>query len=363
MNYTCLAAMTLVFAATPRITAATTIETVVVGNPGNAPDQSYGLAQGAVDYRYRIGKYEVTTRQYAEFLNAVDPQGVNEFDLWTLGMDYGWTGGIDHVSSAHAGEKYLVQAGWDESPATFITWYSAIRFANWMHNGQGGPGTTETGAYTLIGGTVIPSNGDSIVRNLTASWFLPSEDEWYKAAYHQPAALGGDDDDYWLYPTAANSVPFSDQPPGTDAPEQANTGNFLKNDYQSNGYDDGFAVLGLPDNNRENKIVSDVGAYSFSSSFYGTFDQGGNVYEWTEQLVDDQGIRHIGRGGSYETEHHRLAASSRLAIQNFPPGYRSVGFRLATVVPEPSSGILWTLCGIGIYARRWATRKHVSAAT
>ena len=49
-----------------------TIETVPVGNPGNADDVVTGFGfYGAVDYVYNIGKYEVTAAQYTEFLNAV----------------------------------------------------------------------------------------------------------------------------------------------------------------------------------------------------------------------------------------------------------------------------------------------------
>ncbi len=78
-----------------------------------------------------------------------------------------------------------------DKPVNYVSWYDSIRFANWLNNGQG-TGDTETGAYTLLGGTPTPSNGVSITRNAGATWFLPSEDEWYKAAYHQPAAQGGD---------------------------------------------------------------------------------------------------------------------------------------------------------------------------
>ena len=50
-----------------------------MGDPGNSPDQLYtnnnpnNLRFAAVDYTYRISKYEVTNDQYTAFLNAVDP--------------------------------------------------------------------------------------------------------------------------------------------------------------------------------------------------------------------------------------------------------------------------------------------------
>ena len=66
-----------------------------------------------------------------------------------------------------------------------VSWFSAVRFANWVNNGQGGA-DTETGAYTLLGGTPILSNDRFISRQPDAKVFLPTEDEWYKAAYYDP---------------------------------------------------------------------------------------------------------------------------------------------------------------------------------
>ena len=67
-------------------------------------------------------------------------------------------------------------SGTGNHPINYETWYDAIRFANWLDNGQVA-GMTETGAYTLLGGTPTPSNGNSIitcpkdrgVRNVTGS--------------------------------------------------------------------------------------------------------------------------------------------------------------------------------------------------
>ncbi len=93
-------------------------------------------------------------------------------------------------------------------PVNYVTWYDAIRFANWLNNGQV-PGSTETGAYTLLGGTPTPSNGNSITRNAGATVFLPSENEWYKAAYYNPATSS-----YFQYPTSSNTVPTAERSSG-----------------------------------------------------------------------------------------------------------------------------------------------------
>src|ERR1043166_7794532 len=78
-------------------------------------------------------------------------------------------------------------------PVTYVNWGDAVRFANWLHNGQPSglqdATTTEDGAYTLNGAL---SNADlsAVSRNADASWFIPTENEWYKAAYYQPATKG-----------------------------------------------------------------------------------------------------------------------------------------------------------------------------
>src|SRR5262249_31863530 len=151
---------------------------------------------------------------------------------------------------------------------------------NWLQNGQPtgpeGPGTTETGAYSLNGAL---SSGSlmAVTRNAGATWFIPTENEWYKAAYYQPAAKGGDSDGYSASPMKPNSRPYSDQPPGA-TPDNTHVGNFINDDGVANGYDDGYAVIGSTYNDGYQNLLTDVGAYNSSPSFYGTFDQGGNVF-------------------------------------------------------------------------------------
>jgi formylglycine-generating enzyme required for sulfatase activity len=112
----------------------------------------------------------------------------------------------------------------------------------------------------------------SIARNVGATWFLTSENEWYKAAYYQPAAQGGDVDNYWLFPTMSNSDPA--RPAVDSVGDIHNPGTNVAN------YDQGA------DWNGQNGNVTTVGgAGPLSDSFYGTADQGGNVYEWNEALI------------------------------------------------------------------------------
>ncbi len=295
------------------------IEFVTVGNPNNAGDvQSQGTF-GLVGYSYRIGKHEVTNAQYTVFLNAVAAS--DPYDLYNPMMGSFTQGGIfrsgssgsytyavkpDAIGQGSGGTNYT----YADKPVVIISWYDAIRFTNWLHNGQGN-GDTENGAYTLLGGTPTPSNGESITRNAGARWWLPSEDEWYKAAYYDPGAGV-----YYDYPTGTNIVP-NNNPPASD------TGN------SANYYDYRTSNLSYP--------KTDAGAYEDSASPYGTFDQGGNVWEWNELLF--RGSFRGVRGGGSENHSTSMLASMRSAI-NPTNAYEGLGFRVASVIPEPGTALL-----------------------
>ena len=138
-------------------------------------------------YNYNIGTYDVTNSQYVEFLNSNVPDGetADPLALYNSNMSNATYGGITYNSGAASGSKYSVISGKGDNPVNYVTFYDTLRFANWLDNGQV-PGSTETGAYTLLGGTPTPSNANSITRNAGATVFLPSENEWYKAAYYNP---------------------------------------------------------------------------------------------------------------------------------------------------------------------------------
>jgi len=137
----------------------------------------------------------------------------------------------------------------------YVTWFNAARMANWMHNGQGS-GSTEIGAYNLLGDTA----GVFFLAEPGALFRLPTENEWYKAAYYS-----GNADNYWLYPTQSNEVP------GNVVGGAANQANTLA------GPNYVFSVTQSSQNTGQN-CLTDVGAFIGSASHYGTFDQGGNVY-------------------------------------------------------------------------------------
>jgi formylglycine-generating enzyme required for sulfatase activity len=322
------------------------IDTVRVGNAGNAGEwsgESYGgngpnLICGAVGYAYNIGKYEVTAGQYKDFLNAV--AGVDMYALYNTNM---WSSSYGCKIERYAGSgtsgnpyQYRVAADWANRPVNYVSWGDSVRFANWLTNGQGN-GSTETGAYNLSGAmadadllaVVVPTASERATWSTGAKpyFLLTSEDEWYKAAYHdKDAALAAT---YFDYPTSSNSVPSNDLVKPTDP---GNNATFYDRSYTIGTY-----------------YRTEVGEHENSDSPYGTFDQGGNVWEWNEAVI--YACRGL-RGGSFSDEVNLLLASYRYnSIGN--PAYESSrgGFRVSEV-PEPASMAVLVLGSIGMLLRR-----------
>lgn len=308
----CLVSVPLVFATLPATAATVVIDTVPVGNAGNGGELSGPVAGGTgvdalvggVSYDYLIGACEVTNSQYVGLLNAVDATGANPLGLYNADMASEALGGIVYLPGSPDGGKYITKPGREDMPVNYVSWYDAIRFANWLHNGQGSS-DTEVGAYTIEGGTPEPSNGLSITRNADAEWFLPNENEWYKAAYHKNDGVTSN---YFDYPTSSDTTPTAETPPGG-----SNSANY------------NYAV----------GDATEVGAYTNSNSPYGTFDQGGNLYEWNETIISgtNRGTRG-GRWASFSGPNPLWAAVRGSGA--LPAGESSTrGFRVASL-PEPN---------------------------
>jgi formylglycine-generating enzyme required for sulfatase activity len=309
---------------------------VTVGNPGNANDTG-GTFNGAVNYEYQIGKYCVTIGQYTAFLNAADPNGENPNGIYNSSMATNLNiAGISYTSGASAGSKYaVISNGGDSSnrPITYVSWFDAARFSNWMTNNQGS-GSTETGAYTLNGKTT----GNAVAANPGAAFRLPTNDEWYKAAYFSPNYGGPSVPGYYDYATQ------SDSPPGNIVVSGTNKANYARGGVYSvtqSGY------------NSNQNYLTDVGAFSSSGSFYGTFDQSGNVYQWND--LDGLASSRSSRGlrGGYWNDLNPFSLSSSSSSSVAPSvEINGIGFRLASpvAVPEPST---WVMGLAGIACGGW----------
>lgn len=312
-----------------------TIETVTVGDAGNAADTT---GYGAVTNVFAIGKYEVTIGQYNTFLNSVASVTTNSYlvNLWRGEMASNPNiAGISRSGSGTSGSPYSYSViGSGNRPITHVSWFDAARFANWMNNGATNGASTETGAYTLNGAT----SGVGYTKNAGATWWLPSENEWYKAAYYKG---GGTNAGYWLYPTQ------SDTAPGNTIGGAANQANY-RNSV--------FAVTQSASYSSTQNYLTDAGALSNSASAYGTFDQAGNVWEWNDAVIgSSRGLR----GGSWLSVDSVTALRSSFRHSVDPSLELSeVGFRVASV-PEPSTYVLLLMAGAGwvLWRRRNSNRS------
>jgi hypothetical protein len=271
------------------------IDFAYVGNAGNGNDSGssgiYSSLYGAVDYDYRMSITEISASM-----------------LFTAGLPSGsWLG---------------------NQPAT-INWFQAASFANWLNTSTGHqPAYQLNAGLTALAlwssGEAWQTGGENLYRHKDAHYFLPSEDEWYKAAYHQN---NGATADYWDYATSSNSVP-------TAVASGSATGTAV---YHRGSF----------------STPSDV-EISGGASAYGTIGQGGNVWEWTESANDgsnDSGSEYRAfRGGFWNSNESNLRASTRNYNAPSVIDY-SVGFRVASV-PEPSALAILLVGLLALVGRR-----------
>ncbi len=306
-----------------------TIDTVTVGDAGNAADTT---GYGAVADVFAIGKYEVTISQYTSFLNSVASVTSDSYivDLWNANMTSNLNiAGISRSGSGTLASPYSYSViGSGNRPIAYVSWFDAARFSNWMNNGATNGASTETGAYTLNG-----TSSGIITKNVGATWWIPSEDEWYKAAFYK---AGTTDAGYWFYPTQSDSTP------GNLVGAQSNQANY------NNGV---YSVTQAPEYDSGTNYLTDVGDFPNSPSSYGTFDQGGNLWEWNEGVFgeSDRGMRGGGWKFDGTTPDKNLLTHRSSDFEN-----DNVGFRLATV-PEPSTYALLAMSAAGAL---WLARRR-----
>ena len=301
--------------------AVVSIDFLKVGDAGNAPDSRVMIdsssGYGSVAYEFYMARNETTIGQYVEFLNAVAKS--DPYQLYSAGMaSTSYVAGISRSGSS-GNYSYVPIGNSANKPITYVSWFDAARFCNWLHNGQGS-GSTEIGAYTLNGAM----SGIYTVNTGAQAW-IPSENEWYKAAYYDATKNGGAGG-YWALPNQSDSIP----------------GNTIGVPGSANFYDGDY--VGYP-----TTALTDVGAYgAASASYYGTNDQGGNVYEWNDAVVSGswRGVR----GGAWNNSGF-LDLDSARRYDDVPSMENHVyGFRVAGV-PEPSAMLL-TLLASGLVVLR-----------
>jgi sulfatase modifying factor 1 len=311
--------------------SAITLDWVTVGDPGNAADTT---GYGHVATTFRIMKYEFTNQQYADFLNSV--AATDTYSLYNSSMDSDARGGITQ-SGTSGSYTYTVKPSMGDKPVNYVDWFAAARVTNWLHNGATDTASTETGAYTLSGGTT----GNAPALNPGALYALPSENQWYKAAYYKGARANAG---YWKYATQSDTAPVAVTADFAGNGSAGGVGNYANFVFVA----EWGGVVGN---------ATTVGSNGRASTF-GAFDMSGNFYEWND-LTGDAGVVRGLRGGGVVNSDYYLSSSYRDTIGTLNE-IANFGFRLVetVAVPEPSTcmmALAGLACGgYALFCRRCA---------
>ncbi|MBX3387213.1 MAG: SUMF1/EgtB/PvdO family nonheme iron enzyme [Phycisphaeraceae bacterium] len=319
------------------------IEFVTIGAVGNAPwmgdgtPQDRAIGRGGVNYEYRIGRFEVTTEQWVEFYNAAFDRPADDRIPHLIPSDH-W-GAVGTAPTVPGGQRWRVPDGNEYRAVGDISWRMAAIYCNWLHNDKAtNREAFLSGAYDVS--TFAPgSPPDQETRSPGARFFIPTWDEWLKAAHYDPNKNGQDQGGWWKFSTTSDVIPLIGPPPswlpgagiGDDRTGDAevNAGGWWQIYPQ-------FNVFDVP-----------LGSYPTVQSPWGLLDVAGGTNEWTESIVVGPGAppeRVVDGSWWFDgpPTSDRIGASG---TQFANVSIFQYGFRIAAVVPSPSSVMV---CAVGL---------------
>lgn len=246
------------------------INFATIGSPGYGAPGSLGY----VDYSYRIGQTEVSVAQF--LASGISTTSTN-------GSPLRW-------GSAGSG-----------MPAVYMNWHEAAMYCNFLTTGS-----TNSGAYTVSGGVVTGVDRAGAIAAYGTAYVLPTEDEWYKAAYFTGSGFS-----LYANGTGIASIDEIDAVYGRDASAGPWT------------------------------------AGSGTSEQNGTFNMMGNVWEWLETAEDgtldfDPAERVVFRGGDFFQGGDLLASSTNGVPELLSSAYFNTGLRVVEIIPEPACDGAWS---------------------
>lgn len=301
----------------------------IPGDPANpnppdlsALDPDTLLPMGSVSLPFRIAKREVSNADYLVFLNA-QARPTDPNDLFTDYMNRNAQGiESEETDTEVLLYRYKNKGGFAQiadRPVGNVTYYDAMRFANWFHKGcpefpdynaNNVNLNTDRGAYTitpsLVADNAVPRNPDALA-------FLLTADEWHKAAYYDEATQS-----YFRYPTSSDTSPACLNP----AVATANSASCARS-YVSLQPKAGF------------NVPPPAGSYPDSMSPYGVLDMAGSINEWTQ--ANRYSFFKVLRGGSYVSLSSEDSAAIDPGMPFLPTAeFNDIGFRLGA--PAAPSG-------------------------
>ncbi|TVS01094.1 MAG: hypothetical protein EA423_10470 [Phycisphaerales bacterium] len=277
----------------------------------------YGFfaGRGVVNYEYRISKLQITSGQWLEFANTFSMREGGR--LFT--MPYQWGAYLDpHYNGP--GERWVPKnlPNWDMLPVAGVSWREAAMYANWLHNDKSSEQwAIENGAYDTSTFSTDPNTlvfTDQLTRNPDAKFWIPSLDEWLKAAHYDPHRHGQGEGGWWLYPNSTDE-PLTPGPPGIGQ----TTADWIDPDIQAGEW------------------LIPLGAYPDEASPWGLLDISGGASEWSEEHLEHRSRFFNGSNAgttSLMRDHAGYPATS------FPHTRWHHGLRIASVVPAPSTSVL-----------------------
>lgn len=309
-----------------------------VGNSGLdlGPDDVYLRGRGSVGYRYRISKLEITTAQWMEFINTFHTQGD---EYLRFGEPLNWGAEIDPTYDG-PGQRWRLRnvADAERLPVSAVTWREAAQYCNWLHNGKlSSFDSLATGAYdtSTWGGNARDGFTDEERHLPGAKFWIPTLDEWIKAAYYDPNRNGPGEGGWWLHPNGPDTALVSGWP------------------VEGGQTSAGIETHGFPE---EWNIP--LGAYADMVSPWGLWDISGATDEWTESYRDEFQFGRVFLGSyagatvwQYPDQAWTLEGSGAVNSSN-----NSTGFRIASIPTPPTAAI--AVVGIAVASlKRRRTEK------
>lgn len=303
------------------------------GNPAWPPGPTgYPVAnatggRGSVGYDYRIAKTEVTTAQWVEFMNAVFDRPESD-RIPFRGSPPSFWGAAGITPNTPGARRWRVVPGRENLPVSPISWRAGAIYCNWLHNGKAlDRSAFLTGAYDVssFGVDAAGNFTDQAARSPGARYFIPTLDEWMKAAHYDPNKNGPGAGGWWVYPNSSDTPPISG-PPGVG---QTSAGTW----------------------NSSIPLMS----YPTTKSPWGLLDVSGGNSEWTESILAFPG------GDRYRWFDGTSVISSALferdAVWDAGADYpnfelSTYGLRIGAPIPSPGTAALALIFSLTLTRRR-----------